>query len=37
MAMFQYIEGWYKRKRIHSRIGYKTPQEFEDLCNTQAA
>nr|WP_205001934.1 IS3 family transposase [Scopulibacillus daqui] len=29
-ALFQYIEGWYNRKRIHSSIGYKTPQEIED-------
>ena len=26
MALFQYIEGWYNRKRIHSSLGYKTPQ-----------
>ncbi len=29
MALFQYIEGWYNRKRIHSSIGYRTPQEVE--------
>nr|BAA01402.2 hypothetical transposase [Geobacillus stearothermophilus] len=29
-ALFQYIEGWYNRKRIHGSIGYKTPQEIED-------
>lgn len=32
MAIFQYIEGWYNRKRIHSSLGYKTPQQFEDNC-----
>ena len=32
MALFQYIEGWYNRKRIHSSIDYKTPQEMEDSC-----
>lgn len=31
MALFQYIEGWYNRKRIHGSIGYKTPQEMEDI------
>ncbi|WP_091000214.1 IS3 family transposase, partial [Bacillus sp. 491mf] len=31
LALFQYIEGWYNRKRIHSSIGYKTPQAIEDL------
>lgn len=30
MALFQYIEGWYNRKRIHGSIAYKTPQEMED-------
>src|SRR5699024_8159984 len=31
LALFQYIEGWYNRKRIHGSIHYKTPQEMEDL------
>jgi putative transposase len=30
IALFQYIEGWYNRKRIHSSINYKTPQELEE-------
>ena len=29
-AIFGYIEGWYNRKRIHSSIGYLTPQQKED-------
>ena len=29
-AIFEYIEGWYNRKRIHSPIGYLTPQQKED-------
>jgi transposase InsO family protein len=29
-ALFQYIEGWYNRSRIHSRLDYLTPQEAED-------
>ncbi len=29
-AIFEYIEGWYNRKRIHSAIGYMTPQQKED-------
>ena len=29
-AVFEYIEGWYNRKRIHSSIGYLTPQQKED-------
>ncbi|PEB47543.1 hypothetical protein COO03_25795 [Bacillus sp. AFS098217] len=35
-ALFQYIEGWYNRKRIHSSIGYKTPQAIEDLAKKVA-
>ncbi|MDE4541329.1 IS3 family transposase [Thermoanaerobacterium sp. R66] len=26
-AVFEYIESWYNRRRIHSAINYKTPQE----------
>lgn len=29
-AIFEYIESWYNRKRIHSALGYKTPQQVED-------
>ena len=29
-AIFEYIEGWYNRKWIHSSIGYLTPQQKED-------
>lgn len=28
-AIFKYIEGWYNRKRIHSAVGYMTPQQKE--------
>jgi transposase InsO family protein len=27
--IFRYIEGFYNRKRIHSRLGYVSPEEFE--------
>jgi putative transposase len=29
-AIFEYIEVWYNRNRIHSSIGYKTPIQFEE-------
>jgi len=29
-AIFEYIESWYNRKRIHSALRYKTPQQIED-------
>jgi transposase len=29
-AIFEYIEGWYDRKRIHSSIGYLTLQQKKE-------
>lgn len=29
LILFEYIEGWYNSQRIHSTIGYKTPNEVE--------
>lgn len=28
-AIFEYIEGWYNRQRLHSTLGYLSPVEFE--------
>jgi len=36
LALFKYIEGWYNRKRIHSAIGFLTPNECEDMCRAMA-
>ncbi|RSU09544.1 hypothetical protein CBF27_12615 [Vagococcus acidifermentans] len=36
LALFQYIEGFYNRTRIHSSINYLTPQEMETLCQQVA-
>ncbi|MCU7212554.1 IS3 family transposase [Turicibacter sanguinis] len=36
MALFQYIEGWYNRKRIHGAIDYLTPEECEQLARQTA-
>jgi transposase InsO family protein len=30
-AVFEYIEGWYNRKRRHPALGYLTPCHFESL------
>ncbi|MEI5909526.1 IS3 family transposase, partial [Bacillus spongiae] len=30
IALFQFIEGWYNRRRIHSQLNFQTPQEVED-------
>jgi putative transposase len=37
LVLFQYIEAWYNRKRIHGAIDYMTPQQLEDLCRMQAS
>ena len=37
ISTFQYIESWYNRKRIHSRIGYMTPQDYEDFIVKKSA
>ncbi|HHV97620.1 MAG TPA: IS3 family transposase [Clostridiaceae bacterium] len=31
LAIFEYIESWYNRKKLRSSIGYMTLQQFEDL------
>ena len=28
-AIFEYIEVWYNRQRLHSTLGYLSPEEFE--------
>jgi len=33
LAVFEYIEVWYNRKRLHSALGYKTPVEIENEFN----
>lgn len=35
-AIFEYIESWYNRKRIHSSLNYLTPQAFEDASKAAA-
>ena len=29
-AIFEYIEGFYNRKRLHSTLGYLSPEVFEE-------
>lgn len=33
--LFDFIEGWYNRNRLHGSLGYKTPQEVEDECKSR--
>ena len=30
-AIFEYIEAWYNRQRLHSSLGYLSPMEFERI------
>ena len=32
IVLFEYLEGFYNRNRIHSSINYMTPDEFEQIC-----
>ena len=35
-AVFDYIEGWYNTRRLHSSLGYRSPAEYEALINQHA-
>ena len=29
--LFYYIEAWYNRRRLHSALGYESPETYEQL------
>lgn len=31
MTLFEFIEGWYNRKKIHSAIGYQIPYDIKNV------
>lgn len=35
LSVFEYIEVWYNRKRLHSTLGYRTPDEFGKSLSNQ--
>jgi len=36
-AIFEYLEVFYNRKRLHSTLGYQTPEEYEQKEGRNAA
>ena len=36
-SIFEYIESWYNRKRIHSSLNYRTPEAVYSECEKRAA
>lgn len=32
-AVFEYVEVFYNRQRLHSSLGYRPPAEYEELCD----
>ena len=35
--VFEYLEGWYNTRRLHSKLGYMPPAEYEQLHGMDAA
>ncbi len=36
-AAFEYIEGWYNTRRLHSSLGYRAPAEYESKIHQETA
>ncbi|AHM62635.1 transposase-like protein [Flammeovirgaceae bacterium 311] len=35
MEIFEFIEIWYNRTRLHSSLGYRTPAQMEQLLKSK--
>ena len=33
LAIFEWIEGFYNRTRLHSTLGYRSPEEYETIAS----
>ena len=36
-ATFEFIEGWYNTRRLHSSLGYRSPAEYEAAIHQETA
>jgi len=36
-AIFEYLEGFYNRRRLHSALGYRSPADYEEATMEGAA
>jgi putative transposase len=36
-AIFEYLEGFYNRRRLHSALGYESPVDYEEATMRGAA
>jgi len=37
LAIFEFIEIWYNRQRLHSTLGYTSPRAYEEAHHRPAA
>jgi hypothetical protein len=35
LSVFEFVDGWYNPDRLHSRLGYQSPQRYEEEYHSQ--